>query len=296
MTTIVHISDLHFDRIEPGGDDSLVEAIAEIDPTLIVASGDFTLAGREREFEAAARFLDRLSAPIIACPGNHDIPAYNLVRRFLSPLKRYNDFIASNTYAAVRLGDTAILALNSARPWDLSWNWSHGRLSRAQISEADAFFATHADATTKLLVTHHPFCVPSDAASFRRIGNADLALETLEAHGVNGVLTGHLHRQFRTTALIASVPSHTPVNVLSTGTALSDRRRDEPNGFLVLHCRTGIEAVEAYALSDGRFGRVPLRAMDPDELANTQRSAAVAAQPSQFQSRERNQHEPAALA
>lgn len=282
MTTIVHISDLHFDRIEPGSDDALVEAIAEIDPLLIVASGDFTLAGRKREFEAAARFLDRLSAPIIACPGNHDIPAYNLVQRSLSPQKRYNEFIARNTYTAVRLGDTAILALNSARPWDLSWNWSHGRFSKAQISEADAFFAAHADATTKLLVTHHPFCVPADASTFRRIGNADLALETLEARGVDGVLTGHLHRQFRTTALIASGPSHSPLSVLSTGTALSDRRRDEPNGFLALHCRTGIEAVEAYALFDGRFGRVPLRGMDPDDLANTQRSAAVAAQPSTF--------------
>ena len=52
-------------------------------PDLIVASGDFTQIGTKEEFEQAREFLDKLTAPVFAVPGNHDVPAVNVLRRFL---------------------------------------------------------------------------------------------------------------------------------------------------------------------------------------------------------------------
>jgi len=49
-----------------------------------VASGDLTHRGRREQHERAARFLVSLGAPVLAVPGNHDLP-YTFPARFTSP-------------------------------------------------------------------------------------------------------------------------------------------------------------------------------------------------------------------
>lgn len=254
-TRVALIADLHFPRVTPGAPEALLEAIAETEPVLVIAAGDFTMAGRRREFEAAARFLGRIDAPIIACPGNHDIPAYNLFERFLRPTGRYERAIDARTLDRFLSDDLAVLAVNSARPANLSFDWSHGRLSRRQIAEAKAFFDRQHAARTKLLVTHHPFVLPPASASFRRIGNADRATAALARAGVHAVLTGHLHKH-ASSALAVRVGTEDPdLITVQAGTALSNRHRDEPNGFAVLGCGAGVEWIESHRF-DGRSFRV----------------------------------------
>ena len=55
--------------------------------TLVVASGDLTHRGRRDQHERAAAFLRALGPPVLAVPGNHDIP-YTFPARFTRPLAR----------------------------------------------------------------------------------------------------------------------------------------------------------------------------------------------------------------
>jgi 3',5'-cyclic AMP phosphodiesterase CpdA len=104
MRTLVHLSDLHFGRT----DDALLEPLAaivrEIAPDLIAVSGDLTQRARAVEFKAARAFLDRLPKPLITVPGNHDIPLYNVFKRFLRPrtfLSRRRDCGARYEYGTL---------------------------------------------------------------------------------------------------------------------------------------------------------------------------------------------------
>ena len=60
---------------------ALVERLA---PDLVVASGDLTHRGRREQHERAAAFLRGLGRPVVAVPGNHDIP-YTFPARFSKP-------------------------------------------------------------------------------------------------------------------------------------------------------------------------------------------------------------------
>ena len=91
---IVHVSDLHFGHHDEALAAGLAADIARQEPGLIVVSGDFTQYGTEAEFIRAREFLDSLAVPVFAVPGNHDVPARNLIRRFLNPYGYYRTYIA----------------------------------------------------------------------------------------------------------------------------------------------------------------------------------------------------------
>ncbi|MGI8470107.1 MAG: metallophosphoesterase, partial [Pyrinomonadaceae bacterium] len=73
MRTIVHISDIHFGKIDYAVVKRLKEKICEINPNLVVVSGDLTQRARTEQFVEAKAFLDSLPKPQIVVPGNHDI-------------------------------------------------------------------------------------------------------------------------------------------------------------------------------------------------------------------------------
>ena len=92
MARLVHLSDLHFGA----HDEELVAAVETsvdaLKPDLVVVSGDFTQRARTEQFEEACQFLERLrdgGHEVLGVPGNHDVPLYDVLRRFLSPLTRY---------------------------------------------------------------------------------------------------------------------------------------------------------------------------------------------------------------
>jgi 3',5'-cyclic AMP phosphodiesterase CpdA len=81
-TRLLHISDLHVGSLEAPPVERALEALIErIEPELIIASGDLTHRGRREQHEEAAAFLNSLGPPVLAIPGNHDIP-YTFPARF----------------------------------------------------------------------------------------------------------------------------------------------------------------------------------------------------------------------
>src|SRR5262245_53412734 len=98
MPIIAHISDLHFGKHEPPIVDALIKELNENPPTLTVVSGDLTQRARAWQFKAAREFLQRIPQPQLVIPGNHDIPLYDVFRRFMAPPGNYCRHITTNLW------------------------------------------------------------------------------------------------------------------------------------------------------------------------------------------------------
>ncbi len=62
----------------------------------MILSGDLTLAARDDEFQRAREFIDRLHAPTLSVPGNHDITPWNIPERMMRPYKRWRRYVAED--------------------------------------------------------------------------------------------------------------------------------------------------------------------------------------------------------
>src|SRR3954462_4265361 len=155
MARLVPLSDLHFGA----HDERLVEgvdwAVDELKPDLVVISGDFTQRARTEQFKEACEFLQGLrdrGHEVLGVPGNHDVPLYDVLRRFLSPLTRYRRFIDDTLWPIIELPGVAVLGINTAR----SLTFKDGQMTKEHIEFIRETFArTNSDAT-RVLVTHHP--------------------------------------------------------------------------------------------------------------------------------------------
>ena len=230
MTRLIHLSDLHFGAHEP----ELVEAVearVQADrPDLVVISGDFTQRARTEQFQQACRFLERLrdaGHDVIAIPGNHDVPLYDVLRRFLSPLTRYKRFVDEVLCPYHELPGLAVLGINTAR----SLTFSDGRISHEQIDFIRDAFSRADPAALKVLVTHHPlFALPVGEGVAKAAGRSELALDAIGEAGVDLLLAGHNHRASTHSARDLATRAG-PALVVQAGTATSHRLRDEEQSF-----------------------------------------------------------------
>ncbi|WP_324807064.1 metallophosphoesterase [Sphingomonas sp. LY29] len=248
MAKIVHLSDVHFGA----HDDRLVEAVEQrIDdtkPDLVVVSGDFTQRARKEQFELACDFLGRLRGAgheVLAVPGNHDIPLYDVLRRFLSPLTRYKRFIDETLCPFHELPDAAVLGINTAR----SLTIKDGRINDEQVSMIEQTFQRVPEETTRILVTHHPlFALPvGDGPELgKAIGRQKLALGVVASAGVDLLLAGHNHRasSHHATDLVTGAGS---ALVIQAGTATSTRLRDEEQSFNIIETGLGTAKLKVQA-------------------------------------------------
>jgi 3',5'-cyclic AMP phosphodiesterase CpdA len=264
MRTIAHTSDLHFGRDDEALVDALASSLAEAAPDLIAVSGDLTQRARRREFAAARTFLDRLGpVPMIIVPGNHDVPLYNVVRRFARPLSRFDRFLGAGRSTVFRDAEIAVLGLNTAR----SLTFKEGRISFAQMSEIRQAFAADAATVLKVLVIHHPLAPAPDSPGRDRVGRWRSALAAIRQAGVSLVLSGHHHHGFSGAPAFPAAQAETPagtVLLVHAGTAVSTRTRGgEPNSYNIIRCEGGGRvAVVVRPWDGGRFAEGPRRTFE----------------------------------
>ncbi len=235
MAKIVHLSDLHFGAHDPEIVTAVEAEIATIAPDLVIVSGDFTQRAKTEQFQEACRFLTRLrdsGHEVLGIPGNHDVPLYDVLRRFLSPLTRYRRFIDDELCPSFDLPGVAVLGVNTAR----SATIKDGRISREQIDMVREHFGKVSAGTVKVLVTHHPlFALPVDdsGALGRALGRQELAIDAVNDMGVDLLLAGHNHRALvsRARDLVTRAGG---ALVVQAGTATSVRTREEEQSFNVL--------------------------------------------------------------
>jgi 3',5'-cyclic AMP phosphodiesterase CpdA len=232
MARLIHLSDLHFGAHEPRLVDAVAERIDEEKPDLVVISGDFTQRARTEQFKEACDFLDRLREAghdVLAVPGNHDVPLYDVFRRFLSPLTRYKRYIDDTLCPVHELAGVTVVGINTAR----SLTFSDGRINEEQMKFIrETFGRTDANAL-RVLVTHHPlFSLPvGETGEVKRaVGRNELALDAAAESGVDMLLAGH-HHTASTHSARDLVTRAGPALVVQAGTATSVRLRDEEQSF-----------------------------------------------------------------
>jgi 3',5'-cyclic AMP phosphodiesterase CpdA len=193
MPEILHVSDLHFgppflrDRAEA------VRRLAERHPPdVIVVSGDFTQRAREDQFEAAAAFLAEFDVPLVVTPGNHDVPLYRVLERFLAPYRLYRRYIDDRLDAVHDLSGMTIVTLNSTR----SFTFSNGRLTRRQLEFAARALEASPPENLRVVVTHHHLAPPPDFGRARVMPGARRALRLFQSLDVHLILAGHMHRSY----------------------------------------------------------------------------------------------------
>ena len=241
MRKLLHLSDLHFGRVNSLLLEPMIAMAQSLMPDLVVVSGDSTQRARRLEFKAARAFLERLPEPRLVVPGNHDIPLWDVIRRFVSPLDRYRRYITPDLAPFYLDEEIAVLGINTAR----SLTRKYGRINEKQIAHARAVFAEVAPAVTKVVVTHHPFDLPPGSHS-HLVGRSAMAMRGLAAVGVDLILSGHLHlRHTGLTAQRYRIEGHSAL-IAQTGTTISTRGRGEANSFNFIRLERDAIAIESY--------------------------------------------------
>ena len=190
MRTIVHLSDLHFGRLDPVVVAPLCAAIDSASPDLIAISGDFTQRAKRSEFVAARAFLNGLRAPKLLVPGNHDVPLWNVGLRMIMPLRRYQRYISPELEPEYVDDEIIALGVNTAR---VTVYGGGGRINATQISRIVTRFAAAPQALVRIIVTHHPFDLPPGVRERRLLGRAEMAMAGLTLSKPDLFLSGHLH-------------------------------------------------------------------------------------------------------
>ncbi|MCU1268480.1 MAG: metallophosphoesterase [Acidobacteria bacterium] len=242
MRTLVHLSDLHFGRVDQALIDPLTKAIAAIDPDLVAVSGDLTQRARSREFRAARMFLDSLPQPQIVVPGNHDVPLHNVFTRLLQPLEKYRRYITDNLEPFFADDEIAVVGVNTARSLVIKG----GRINKIQVMRIRGQLCPFRDEVVKVVVTHHPFDLPEGYHQRDLVGRARMAMAGLAECGADIFLAGHLHVSHTGhTAKRYKIRGHSAL-VVQAGTASSTRGRGEVNSFNVLRTDHPEIAVERF--------------------------------------------------
>lgn len=204
-TTIAVVADPHISPDAEGTwklyhrtEARLRTAIADINRLAVDAAvfvGDLTRDGHPREFDRIEELLDQCTVPMLAVPGNRDVPKDYDDHRTPSLLEFISRYTPGSLPFTKRIGSVDIVGVNTAWMPDGSLDTTHsGAISRVQL---DWLERTLPDTETPILAMHHTVASRSDhayrASNDDRMANADELTAVLEAHNVGLCFTGHLH-------------------------------------------------------------------------------------------------------
>jgi 3',5'-cyclic AMP phosphodiesterase CpdA len=249
MRTLVHLSDLHFGRVDHAVLDPLRSKVHALAPHLLVVSGDLTQRAKPEEFREARRFLDALPRPQLVVPGNHDVPLYNVFQRFFQPLTKYRRFITAELEPSHVDDEIAVVGVNTAR----SNVFKGGRINEQQIERVRRLICDLPGQVTKIVVTHHPFDLPAGHASRQLVGRAREAMKMFARCGADILLAGHLHESHASDTRLRYKIDDFAALVVQAGTATSTRGRGEANSFNVLRVEHPRVRIERYTWNGSGF-------------------------------------------
>ena len=257
---ILHISDLHLGHSAASEPlDGLRELIPGLDPEALVVTGDLTHRGRPAELERARELLESLGLPLLAVPGNHDIP-YVFPTRFTRTREAWERVFATAqpAYFSDRL---AIIGMNSVRPW----RQQGGALESSQLDGlAPKLEGVQRGALRTVALHHHLAAPPWRAAHKRPVRRRDLVLQRLASAGVELVLSGHVHQSSVAERREFEVVERDQRSSIVLATAAGfgrprPQRRGEAVGFNVYESGPETISVVTWSWFDGAFAEVGQR-------------------------------------
>jgi 3',5'-cyclic AMP phosphodiesterase CpdA len=234
MSVILHISDPHFGTEQAPVVQALFALAQQQRPHWVVLSGDITQRARPAQFAAARAFIEQLGVPVLAIPGNHDIPLFNLWQRLRRPYAQHVAAFGADLEPVHSGPDLMLLGVNTTR----AWRHKNGEVSRAQIRRVAQQLATATPAQLRVVVVHQPVAVTLVADVPHLLRGSASALASWAAAGADLVLGGHIHLPY-----VMALPGHArPMWAVQAGTSVSRRvRPGVPNSVNLL--RWGADAV-----------------------------------------------------
>ena len=222
MSVLLQISDTHFGTEQPHVVEALVELAAQQRPDVVVLSGDITQRARPAQFRAAKAFVDRLGAPVLAIPGNHDIALFDLWARLTRPYARYGAVFGHELEPVHSSRDLLIVGVNTTR----AWRHKNGEVSAAQIDSVAKLLSAASPRQLRVVVVHQPAAVTQDLDQPNLLRGRGAAVQVWSAAGADLVMGGHIHLPY--TLALQGLARR--LWVVQAGTAVSSRTRPEaPN-------------------------------------------------------------------
>jgi 3',5'-cyclic AMP phosphodiesterase CpdA len=254
-TLLFHLSDIHFGLEHNRALDWVAREIAVRKPAAVLITGDLTMRARRREFAAARDWILSLQAPVTVEIGNHDMPYFNLVERFVDPYRRFHGMEAV-VEKELDLPGIAVIPLKTAVRAQPRLDWSKGWINDQALDKCLSAIDALPPGKKVLVTAHHPLVEVGTKGTALTHGGTK-ALAELAKRNVAAVLSGHVHDPFDLTQATANGP----VRMIGAGT-LSQRVRSTPQSFNELRFELdGRLCVEARNLQD-----VPTEAMKIDEV------------------------------
>lgn len=179
---IAQISDLHcgLPHFVPSLLERAIAEVNELDPDVVIVSGDLTGDGLRQEYLDAREYVDRIECPRkVVIPGNHDSRNVGYV---------HFDELFGPRRTEMHANGVSIVAVDSTEP-DLD----NGVVGRGQYEWIESAFA-HEHADLRVFVLHHHLLpIPGTGRERNIVHDAGDTLECLQRAGVNLVLSGHKH-------------------------------------------------------------------------------------------------------
>lgn len=237
MSVLLQVSDLHFGTEQPAVMEALVSLAGRLRPDVVVLSGDITQRARQAQFRAARAFVDRLGAPVLAIPGNHDIPLFNLWARLRHPYAQHIAAFGTNLEPVHDSPDLRVVCVNTTR----ARRHKHGEVSAAQVERVASALQGAQPGQLRVVVVHQPVAVTRTEDVQNLLRGHEAALLRWAQAGADIVMGGHIHLPFvKPLQGLAR-----PMWAVQAGTAVSSRvRNGMPNSVNLL--RWGAAAPEGH--------------------------------------------------
>ena len=262
-TVLFHLSDIHFGLEDRAALAWVERCIESEQPAAICITGDLTMRARHREFAAACRWISALGPPVTVEVGNHDMPYFNLIERFVDPYRRFRS-IQTVLEKQIDLPGLAIVPLKTVARAQWRFPWSNGWVTRAALAETLAAIDALPKGTRALVTAHHPL-TEHDPHGKRLTINGGATMAQLAKRDILAILTGHVHDAFDLDQ--ATVAGN--LRMIGAGT-LSQRIRSSPPSFNQLTITpegiaVTVRNVESVPTGEMQIGRVPENALPPRE-------------------------------
>jgi Icc protein len=181
MFRIVQLSDLLCGQqfFLPQHLERAIAEVNEMEPDVVVISGDLTSHGFKEEYTLAREYLNRVECEaMVVIPGNHDSRNVGYV---------HFEALFGDRNSVLRVGETMIVAVDSSEP-DLD----NGQIGRGRYRWIEEQFGVPAELRVFVL-HHHLLPVPGTGRERNIVNDAGDTLECLQRAGVDLVLSGHKH-------------------------------------------------------------------------------------------------------
>ena len=250
MPVIAHVSDPHLGAHLPAAVEALVEDVTAAAPDLTVVTGDLTMRARTDQFRQAVDLLNRLPAPRLVVPGNHDIPLDNPELRLFAPYRRYRRYLPAGPDWPdwVDVPGLRVVGLDSTAPW----RWKNGWLGARERARLVALLRSARPGTVRAVALHHPV----GARGIGGLADRRRLLDALFGAGANLVLAGHTHvPAFHPVPPGRPRPNGGGVLEVVAGSAVSTRVRGRGRSWTLLRIAPGAVTVQhRYPLAVTRPG------------------------------------------